>query len=200
MSALPKPSERYTYADYRRWPDTVRGELMGGVFHSMSPAPALRHQRIALRVGSQLHVQLRGARCEALVAPVDVLLPGGEGSDDEIDDIVQPDVLVVCDPAKLGNGQNLRGAPDFVLEVLAPSTSRKDQIDKLALYERAGVREFWLLNPDDRVLTVYTRVSSEPGARYGRPRVIVAEGRLALSILPEVAIEFDEVFGDSVSG
>jgi Uma2 family endonuclease len=183
-AALPKAAEHYTYADYRHWPDGVRGELIDGVFYDMSPAPSIRHQRVAGSLYEQLCRQLRGKPCTPLIAPVDVLLP------------VQPDVLIVCDPAKLTEA-NVRGAPDFIVEVLSPATARKDQVDKLALYEAAGVREFWLLHPIDRVLMIYTQEANaqeSESPRYTRPRVLAAEGAVALAILPEVAIDCDELF------
>lgn len=191
MSVLPKPGHRYCYADYRSWPEELRGELIGGVFYDMSPAPSVPHQRAVGGIYEQLKRQLRGKTCRPFIAPIDVLLGAGEESVDATEDVVQPDVLVVCDPAKIGE-RFIRGAPDFVAEVLSPSTAGKDQVAKLALYEAAGVREVWLLHPVDRVLTIYTR--PEPGARYGRPQVLVAEGRARLAILPEVEIDLDEVF------
>jgi len=195
-AALPKAAEHYTYADYRHWPDGVRGELIDGVFYDMSPAPSIRHQRVAGSLYEQLCRQLRGKPCTPLIAPVDVLLPRPGQSEDETDRVVQPDVLIVCDPAKLTEA-NVRGAPDFIVEVLSPATARKDQVDKLALYEAAGVREFWLLHPIDRVLMIYTQ-DSDPleseSPRYARPRVLAAEGAVALAILPEVVIDCDELF------
>jgi len=191
ITALPQPFERYTYADYRSWPDSVRGELLDGIFYDMSPAPSVAHQDAAGGVYAQLQRALKGQRCRAFVAPVDVLLPQPGQGDDAVDRVVQPDVFVVCDPDRIRSA-NVRGAPDFVVEVLSPATAAKDQIEKLALYEAAGVSEVWLLHPTDRVLTIYI---AEPGlVRYGRPRVVACDGRVAILTLDGIEIDFDDIF------
>ena len=129
MSSILKPkTDRYTVADYLSWDDGERWELIGGVAYNMSPAPTIRHHDIGINFYSLLRNRLQGKPCKPFIAPVDVVL-----SDE---DVVQPDVLVVCDPAKI-TPKNIQGAPDFVLEVLSPSTSRKDLREKKALYERA---------------------------------------------------------------
>jgi Uma2 family endonuclease len=192
MSAQPRPELRYTYADYRTWPDEVRGELIDGFFVDMSPAPSIAHHDAALRIFVQWHLQLRGGPCKPLAAPVDVLLPRDGENDEQTRNIVQPDVLIVCDKSKI-DGRFIRGAPDIVVEVLSPGTARKDQTRKLALYEAAGVSEYWLLHPIDRVLTIYTAESEN---HYGRPQVLAAEGRVTLLTMPEVSVDFDDVFAE----
>jgi Uma2 family endonuclease len=192
MSALPRPELRYTYADYRTWPDEVRGELIDGVFYDMSPAPGLRHQSVAGAIFSQWRQALRGKTCRPYIAPADVLLPRAGQPDDQTGDVVQPDVFIVCDKNKL-DGRFVRGAPDVVVEVLSTRTARKDQTSKLALYESSGVREYWLLHPEDRVLTIYTQDSE---AHYGRPRVLAAEGSVELLTMPELSVDFEDVFAE----
>ncbi|MDB5969602.1 MAG: hypothetical protein JWQ90_2052 [Hydrocarboniphaga sp.] len=192
MSALPRPELRYTYADYRTWPDEVRGELIDGVFYDMSPAPALRHQSVAGAIFSQWHRALRGKPCRPYIAPVDVLLPRAGQHDDQTGDVVQPDIFIVCDKSKL-DGRFVRGTPDVVVEVLSTSTARKDQTRKLALYESSGVREYWLLHPEDRVLTIYTQDSE---AHYGRPQVLAAEGIVQLLTMQDLSVDFEEVFAE----
>ena len=112
---------RYTVADYMNWPDAERWELIAGEIYNMSPAPTIKHQGIVGDFYSQLKQQLIGKPCIPYVAPVDVVL-----SDD---DVVQPDVLVVCDPAKITE-KNIQGAPDLVVEVLLPGTALKDMREK----------------------------------------------------------------------
>lgn len=192
-AALPSAADRYTYADYAAWPDTVRGELIDGRFHDLGEASSVLHQWVVGGLGAQLHAQLAGKPCRPLISPLDVLLPRLGQSDEQIDRVVQPDVLIVCDAAKLLE-RYVRGAPDFVAEVLSPATSRKDQVEKLALYETCGVREYWLLHPVDRVLTIYTQLAD--GSGYGRPRVLAAEGSVTLAILPDVVVDCDALFAD----
>ena len=195
MTALRKLTETYTYADYQTWGDEVRGELIDGVFYDMTPAPSFRHQDVAGGVIEQLRRQLRGKSCKPYISPVDVLLLNEGRDDGKARNVVQPDVLIVCDRSKVTD-KAMRGAPDWALEVLSPSTSRKDQIKKLDLYERAGVREYWLLHPIERVLTIYTRIAD---GRYGRPQVLEAIGSTALAILPEVLVDWAEIFDDEAT-
>jgi len=107
-----------TYADYLTWDDGQRWEIIDGEAFCMSPAPATEHQVIAGDVYAQLSFQLRGKRCQPFIAPLDVRLPKPGQDDATTDRVVQPDVLVVCDPAKYDH-RGVRGAPDFVVEVLS---------------------------------------------------------------------------------
>lgn len=95
---------------------------------------------------------------------------------------------MVCDPNKLDR-RGVRGAPDWVVEVLSPSTAGHDQIRKLKLYERHGVREYWLIHPVDRVLTVYRLIDGE----YGKPELYELQGETAVSVLPEIVIQWDDL-------
>jgi Uma2 family endonuclease len=180
--------EHHTYGDYLTWPEDVRYELIDGDAYMMSPAPTVSHQDIAGEVYYQLRNALQGKSCRALIAPVDVRLPKADEADDQIDTVVQPDVLVVCDPSKVSE-RGLRGAPDWVLEVLSPSTAGHDQVKKLRLYERHGVREYWLVHPRDKVLTVYTLNN---GA-YGRPYTQELSGETPVGVLEGVTIQWDEL-------
>lgn len=191
MSQSVRKLDLFTYRDYASWPEDVRGELIGGQFYAMT-APRVKHQDLVLAIGSQLRSQLRGRRCRVFIAPTDVLLPKPGQADDDCTDVVQPDVFIVCDPSRLTE-RYLRGAPDFVLEVLSPASARQDQVRKLALYEQHGVREFWTVDPDTRVLMRYTL---DAPARYGRPAVEVAEGRVPVSVLEDCVVDWEEAFAE----
>jgi len=175
----------HTYAEYLTWPPTVRYELIDGGACALSPAPDLAHQDAALEIATQVKRQLEGKPCRVFIAPVDVRLPKAAEADEQIDTVVQPDVLVVCDPAKLDR-RGVRGAPDRIVEVLAPATASHDQIQKRRVYERSGVREYWLVHPGDRVLTVYKL----EGAAFGRPDIQVLEGETPIGVLPGVAADW----------
>ena len=144
MSA-PDPIRRYTVQDYLSWPDDVRCELIHGQVYDMTPTPSLDHQEVvgalyaALRDESARGRHGGGGSCRVFVAPVDVVLSR--------DTVVQPDVVVVCDPAKTADRQRVQGAPDLVVEVLSPSTSIKDRREKRALYEAHGVPEYLIVDP-----------------------------------------------------
>lgn len=181
-----RDDKHHTYGEYLTWPEDVRYELIDGEAYLMAPAPDLAHQDVAGEVFRQLANQLAGKPCRAFVAPVDVRLPKANEADDQIDTVLQPDVLVVCDESKLSR-RGVRGAPDWVLEVLSPSTAGHDQVTKRRIFERAGVQEFWLVHPMDRVLTVYRLV----GAEYGKPDVQELKGSTAIAVLPGVSVEWD---------
>ena len=131
---------------------------------------------------------LEGKSCRAYIAPFDVRLPKGAEADEQVDTVVQPDLLVVCDAAKLDE-RGMRGAPDWVVEVLSPFTAGHDQTIKLATYERAGVKEVWLVHPTDAVVTIYRL----HGNAFGRPSIHETKGLLAVGVLPEVHIDWTRV-------
>jgi len=143
-------NERYTYADYASWDDENRYELIDGAVHMLS-APSTAHQRILGELFRQLANFLVGKQCRVFVAPFDICL-NALGDDD--DTVVQPDIVVVCDRSKLDK-KRYNGAPDMIIEITSPSTSRHDRITKLNKYLQAGVREYWIIDQDDKGVTVH---------------------------------------------
>ncbi|MCI0667826.1 MAG: Uma2 family endonuclease [Methylococcaceae bacterium] len=188
MGLVLRDKNYHTYSDYLAWPENVRYELIDGAAYLMAPAPELDHQEIAGEIFFQLRQALEGKPCRAFVAPLDVRLPKADESDERIDTVVQPDILVVCDPAKLDR-RGVRGAPDFIVEVLSPATAGHDFLLKRRTYERAGVAEYWLVHPTDRLLTCYRRVEG----RYGEPAMQELTGTTQVSVLPGVVIAWDEL-------
>lgn len=184
--ALPEKSDRrFTYADYRHWPADERWELIDGEAWAMSPAPTVSHQTLVGQLFRQIDEALDGTSCRALIAPIDVLLPLASQNEDSTTTVVQPDVLVVCDPKKITD-RNVLGVPDWIIEVLSPATARHDHITKRALYQRAGVREYWLVHPVDRVITVYTLQNGQ----FSPPEIADLAGERSPAILPEVVIRW----------
>lgn len=183
-------TERYTYGDYLRWADDQRWELIDGTAYLMAPAPNWRHQELAGEVFAQLRNQLVGKSCRPAIAPLDVRLPKGDEADDRVDTVVQPDVLIVCHNERIDR-RGVRGAPSFVLEVLSPSSASHDQIRKRRVYERAGVAEYWILHPVDGVLTIYRRSSDDS---FGAPEIVETSGRIDLSSVPGVSIDFTGMY------
>ena len=177
--------ERHTYGEYLAWPDGVRYELIDGDAYLMSPAPAPQHQRLVGELFRQIADAAQDSHCEVFVAPFDVRLPRPGQSDEETDTVVQPDLTIVCDPAKIDD-RGCRGAPDWVIEVMSPATAAHDQTVKLAAFERAGVPECWFVHPGDRTVAVYRLTEG----RYGRPMIAELEGSLAPHPLPRVVIDW----------
>lgn len=180
--------EFHTYAEYALWPDDVRYELIAGIAYAMGPAPSRRHQEVALELARQIADALEGSPCRPYIAPFDVRLPRADEADDKVDTVVQPDISVICDKSKLDE-RGCRGAPDWIVEVLSPGSAGHDQVVKRALYERVGVREYWLVHPVDKVVTIYLL---DKGA-YGKPAVQELVGSTASSVLPEVTVDWARV-------
>ena len=181
--------EHFTYGDYRTWPDDERWELIEGEAYDISPAPSRSHQDISGELFFQLRSQLADRTCRAYLAPFDVRLPRGDEADDEIDTVVQPDIVVVCDRKKLDD-KGCKGAPDLVIEILSPSTSSKDLHEKFRLYERVGVKEYWIVHPLDRTVMVFRRA----GESFGCPAMYAAEDRIEVPLLGELVIDLKQVF------
>lgn len=144
-----KKQGEYTIEDYFAMPDDIRVELIDGVIYDMA-APTFDHQEIAGEIYRQIanYIMDNNGECRAGISPIDVQLD----CDDKT--MVQPDVLILCNNEKILKGR-VFGAPDFVLEVISPSTKRKDYFKKLAKYENAGVREYWILDPYKKQLLVF---------------------------------------------
>ena len=145
-----KKQGEFTVTDYYNWPDDERIELIDGVIYDMT-APTFSHQTLAAEAYRQIsnYILNRGGGCRPFVSPVDVQL------DCDSRTMVQPDVVIICDPSKMRSNRVVFGAPDFALEVLSPSTSKKDLFLKREKYRNAGVREFWIVDPSNEMVIVY---------------------------------------------
>ena len=183
MSNLAESFDYFSYKDYKRWDDGVRYELINGEAYMMS-SPSIWHQRVVLSLGNQLSQFLEDKPCEAFIAPVDVrLFPEKDESDDTI---VQPDVFVVCDKAKLDDGKACMGAPDFAVEVVSSSSKMIDKVKK-DLYCNAGVKEYWMIGQNK--LQTYILVDgkySETIYEMNPSRVL----EIPVSVLPGCVIKF----------
>lgn len=188
MSLAKRDTAYHTYAEYLSWPADLRYELIDGVAYLMSPAPLRIHQEIVGEIYFQVRAALEGKLCRAYVAPFDVRLPRAGEADERVDTVVQPDMLVVCDESKLDE-RGMRGAPDWVVEVLSQSTAVHDQTIKLAAYERAGVGEVWLVHPTDRAVTVYRLNDS----LFGRPAIHEMKGVLAVEVIAGLRMDWDRI-------
>ena len=182
--AVPK-YKRYTYDEYRTLDDDKLWEMIDGVPYAMA-APNRRHQEISVRLLYNLYDFLKGKPCKVYAAPFEVRL----NADTYDDTIVLPDIAVICDESKLGE-KGCVGAPDMVIEILSPSTAMHDKILKFTQYLRAGVREYWIVNPDSESVTVNILNNGEYEAcTYGKNEVVpvyVLEGCLiSLSEIFEV--------------
>ncbi len=150
----PDPSYSYTYADYLKWKFEERLELFRGKIYKLS-APNTRHQVIARNLTVISVTSLRGGKCKVFPAPFDVRLPLKTGKkDSEVKTVVQPDLCIVCDESKIDT-RGCCGAPDLVVEILSPGNSRKEIRIKHELYEEAGVKEYWIIYPEEESMAVF---------------------------------------------
>ncbi|MBQ9032366.1 MAG: Uma2 family endonuclease [Parasporobacterium sp.] len=145
-----KKQGSYTLEDYLALPDDLRVELIDGVFYDLA-APRVNHQLIATQIVHQLmrHIEEQKGPCKPVFSPVDVQL------DQDDKTVVQPDILILCRPETLIKNGRVFGAPDFIIEILSHSTRKKDMTLKLAKYSEAGVREYWMIDPDKLIVVVY---------------------------------------------
>ena len=187
-------NKRYTYADYLTWLDDKTRELIHAVIQKMSPAPRLEHARVSQKISFHLglYVMRNKDKCEA--APFDVRFPKqGETADNKIDTVVQPDICVVCDPSKLDE-RGCCGAPDMIVEILSPSTIKKDVVYKFALYEESGVKEYWIVHPTDQAITVFLL---QDNGKYNDGVVYEWEGKIRVHIFNDYLIDWEDIFGKS---
>ena len=182
----PREYRHYTYADYCQWDDDQRWELIDGEAYAMSPAPKPRHQSIVGEIYGQLRDYLKGKPCKAFIAPFDVRL-NATGQDDTV---VQPDITVICDRSKIDD-KGCSGAPDFVVEVLSLASSRHDRLIKFNLYQRAGVREYWIVDPETDTVAIHLLENGKyTTAAYGDT------GTAPVSILPGCELNLQEIFAE----
>lgn len=182
----------YTYADYLKWTIEERLELIKGKIFRMSPGPNRMHQAISMRIANPIFNLLRGQKCQVYTAPFDVRLPRKSPKDEDIITVVQPDICVICDPAKL-DVRGCIGAPDIVVEILSPSNNRKELKNKYEVYEESGVQEYWIISPEER--TFFRYILDQTGKF--QPTHLLTEGDIVTTpILPGLELDLEEVFGE----
>ncbi len=160
----PDSSFTYTYADYLQWKFEERLELFRGKIFKLS-APNTRHQDISRNILVPIALFLKKKPCKVFAAPFDVRLPvKNRKKDNEVTTVVQPDICVICDETKL-DSRGCCGAPDLVVEILSPGNSKKEIRLKHELYEEAGVKEYWIVNPEEENIVVF--VLNEAGKFFG---------------------------------
>lgn len=183
----------FTYKDYLLWDDAKRYELIRGIRIEMLPAPSTRHQRISGRLSLQLgkYLEEKNKPCELFVAPFDVRLPrlSSDPDKNEVFTVVQPDLCIVCDPSKLDE-RGCLGAPDLVVEILSKN-SKYDVEDKFELYEEAGVKEYWIIHPEEETLTVFRL--DEKG-QFSGGRIFSNQAQVKPSIFEDCTIDMKKVF------
>lgn len=185
------PQEKfYSYADLLSWDSDVRCELIEGEPMMMAPGPSTAHQDILGELFAQFHAHLKGKPCKAYLSPFDVRLFEQEGDRPaDVDTVVQPDLMVVCDKSKV-DARGIHGTPDLVIEILSPSTWRHDCLIKYSLYQKAGVKEYWIVDAEKQVVLVHTLEDGQ----YHAPRVYTAGDSVPAEVLEGCTVELAAVF------
>lgn len=185
----PPQEKRCTYAELRTWDDGCRYELYQGQPVALA-SPTDEHQRILTALLLQIGGWLEGKRCEIFPAPFDVRLFEKAGDlPEKTDTVVQPDLTVVRDRSKVDR-HGIHGAPELVIEILSDSTRRSDRTTKYQLYQKAGVREYWIVDPAANTVAVHLL---ENGL-YGSPELYLFGARVPAAVLPGCEVDFGRVF------
>lgn len=176
-----KNRQMFSWNDYKKWPEDERWQIIDGQAYCMTAAPNIKHQKVTGNLYASIRERLKGKPCTTFIAPTDVVF------DDY--NIVQPDVLVVCDKTRITDA-NIQGAPDLVIEVISPSNSFMDKKQKLEMYERFAVPEYMLVDPVGDLVERYFLVDG----KYGRAEIFPWHEELQLLSLPGVQISLWEIF------
>ena len=178
-------NRRYIYADYLRWESSERYQLMYGEAFMMA-SPSVGHQAILMELSRQFSTFLHGKPCRVFAAPLDVRpFPEEDNSDDTV---VQPDLLVVCDRAKLAKG-SVNGAPDLVIEIASPSNTQKELFIKFQIYLEAGVREYWIIEPEEQQAQIHVYEAGHFISTAYKGSAVVP-----VSILPGLSIALETIW------
>lgn len=189
---IPKTNyEIFSYADYITWNDEKRWEIIQGTAFDMTPAPGTEHQRISMRLSVAISLFLQNKPCSVFSAPIDVRLGENLTKDEEITNIVQPDILVICDSSKIDE-RGIKGAPDWIIEITSPSTLKHDFGTKLLLYQEFGVREYWIVDPATKKVNVY--ILNNFG-KYTPGLIYQEDENIDVTIFPDFKINLWEIFG-----
>ena len=181
MPLAEKIEKKYTYKDYLTWNDDERWEIINGKVYSMTPAPKIKHKIISRNFVWKFGEQKNKLKnCQLFEAPTDVVF------DDE--NVVQPDILIVCDKNKITENC-IKGAPDLIIEIVSENTELKDKREKFLLYEKFGVKEYIIVFPDREYLERYVLENK----KYSAPEIFNWDEEFSFKIF-NIKINLWEIF------
>lgn len=188
--SIPQYDKKLSYSDYLLWDDEERIEIIDGIPYNMSPAPSTKHQQVSMNLSFQLMNFFKGKNCQVFAAPFDVRLFSEGKKDDEVFDVVQPDISVICDTNKLDD-QGCIGSPDFIIEILSPSSVKMDKMVKRNLYEKANVKEYWIVDILNKLVEIYHLDSKN---QYGKPIFFTIEDEAISFHFKGLQVNLKEIF------
>lgn len=180
-------TKTYSYSDYLMWQFQERVELIKGFIMKMSPAPSMSHQKVSNNLSGCFYENFKRKPCSVFQAPFDVRLPIKATKKDTT--VVQPDLCVICDEEKLDE-KGCNGSPDLMVEIISPNNSKHDIHTKFNLYKEAGILEYWIIEPYDKILLVYTLKDNE---YIGLPPQTEGEN-IKSPLFPDLQIALEDVF------
>lgn len=192
MSLPPSKQEQYSYQDYKTWPTDKQWELIEGIPYAMSPAPSTDHQLTSGNLFFTIKSYLKSKKKDCIIfySPYDVLLPEAEETEENCSTVVQPDLLIVCDKTKI-KGKYCLGAPDWIIEISSPSSPSIDYVKKLHLYEKHGVREYWITNPQRKQIMIFRL---KDNGEYDELEIFLESGIVKVSIFEDFELRTEDVF------
>jgi len=184
---LADPIKTYTYKDYLTYDENERIEIIEGEIVSMSPAPSRIHQEVITEILFKIrqYIESNNGPCKVYAAPFDVILKNDDEDVTNSKNIVQPDISVICDKSKLTD-KGCTGSPDMIVEIVSPFNPRNDYIKKLSLYEEFKVKEYWIVNPMEKNILVYTLTHDG----YGAPKMYTFNDKIKVNIYDNLEIDF----------
>lgn len=185
---LLKPEQQYSYVDYLTWPEEERWEILDGIPY-MQATPTDKHQMISGELYRQFSTHLHGKSCRIFHPPFSVILDE-ESNNSNIRNVLEPDLTIVCDRSKL-TGRGYKGGPSLIVEILSPSSVKRDKIIKLDKYEKIGVKEYWIVDPESNLVDVFIL---QADGRYGRSEIYSSEDTIKVSIFSDLEIDLNSVF------
>ncbi|MBC7642064.1 MAG: Uma2 family endonuclease [Flavobacterium sp.] len=180
-------TKTYSYSDYLLWQFSERVELIKGFILKMSPSPSSNHQSVSYNLIGCFYENFKKKPCRVFEAPFDVKLPIKSAKKDTT--VVQPDLCVICEESKI-NENCCVGVPDLMVEIISPKNRKHDVQTKFNLYLEAGVQEYWLVDPENRTILIYTLNNSE----YIGSKPFMEGEKIKSSIFPDLDVDVDDVF------
>ncbi|MDC3414499.1 Uma2 family endonuclease [Terrihalobacillus insolitus] len=189
--ALPQENNSITYAEYLKLDEDIQYEVIDGQIFNMSPSPSVKHQAIAMEISTEFNIYLRSKSCRVL-AEIDVCLCG-EKDNSKVKEWVNPDIVIVCDKNKI-NKNRIAGAPDLIVEILLKSTAKTDRMIKFNRYQRAGVKEYWIVDPAHETIDVYILESEfyKHDGTYANDEVI------EVNIFDDLTVNLKNIFREEI--
>lgn len=180
-------SKTYSYADYLLWQFNERVELIKGKIFKMSPAPSLIHQTVSMNLSVAIATNFKNKPCRIFAAPFDVRLPLKNKTKETT--IVQPDLCIICDESKL-DAKGCNGSPDLIIEIISQNNSKHDVSTKFKLYEESEVKEYWIVEPYDKIVFIYTFTNG----KYIGLKPFSIDESIESPLFPDLQISLNDIF------